>query len=160
MNGVVSATWVAFLILAVVGTLSVGLDASEKSKHNDPLPPHPQASQPEDVVLLKDEMQVLKKNYREVERALNSSEIDYESISRSLGRLEGAAQMIVKINTDPKFSKTFKHFQRDLSELHRQVRLKNRSGVENGMNELFQNCLGCHLTHVVLQGKRQEKEGL
>ncbi|QQR79930.1 MAG: hypothetical protein IPJ69_11380 [Deltaproteobacteria bacterium] len=144
--------------LLVIFTLTICLALNAQAKKKSVLPPHPIAPDNNGVILLKDEMQVMKKNYQDIEKSLESANPDYEVMLQSLNRLEGASQLILKINTDPQFAKTFQRFQKDLSRLHRNALEKNRSGVEDGLNDLFQNCFSCHLTHVTVQGKM--KEGL
>lgn len=142
------------LFLLVMLSLVSQLDAAKKSE----VPPHPQGKTEEDVVLIKDEMQVMKKNFQAMEGEMNKDTPDYAVLEQSLNRLEGASKLIIKMNVDPQFEKSFKKFQKDLGVLKGEVEAKNRSGIDAGMSDLFQNCFGCHLTHVVHQKK--VKEGL
>lgn len=129
----------------------------EAAKKTD-IPPHPQGKTDQDVILIKDEMQIMKKNFQKMEEEMNSSTPDYQALEQSLNRLEGASKLIVKMNVDPQFANSFKKFQKDLESLKKEVGAKNRSAIDEGMSDLFQNCFGCHLTHVVHQKK--VKEGL
>jgi len=111
-----------------------------------PTPPH-SGWTTDDIVTLRDQMHKMEDSFAELDGYLSRKPPAYADILATLDRVEGIAKMIQKVNGNPKLTPSFKRLLRDIKDFRAEAKARHSSGMENGMNSLFENCFGCHLTH-------------
>src|SRR5579885_712591 len=101
----------------------------------------------EDIVTLRDQMHRMEDAYADIDGDLSKQPPDFAAIADKLDRMQGIAKMIQKVNGNAQLDDKFKKLLKDIQDLRVDAKARHRSGLENGVSNLFENCFGCHMTH-------------